>query len=140
MDLSWSIRIRTRYGGTGTRVPSSGPDSGTCVPAPAPENSKVNLNFIAAQLSSSSICVYSLIQSLNLRSTAYQCPRPLSLSVSVSLFQFKTYINHKRDPVLLCYLLNSCIGYAFTVHFPSSRFVSVSLKQVYSFCSFYVFL
>ena len=59
--LSWSIRIRTRYGGTGTRVPSSGPDSGTCVPAPAPENSKVDLNFIAAQLSSSSICVYYLI-------------------------------------------------------------------------------
>ena len=97
--LSWSIRIRTRYGGTGTRVPSSGPDSGTCVPAPAPENSKVNL-------------IQSLIQSLNLRSTAYQCP--LSLSVSVSLFQFlRQYINHKRDPVLLCYLLNSCIGYAF---------------------------
>ena len=25
---------------TGTHVPSSGPDSGTCVPAPAPENNK----------------------------------------------------------------------------------------------------
>ena len=86
--------------------------------------------------------VYSLIQSLNLRSTAYQCP--LSLSVSVSLFQFlRQYINHKRDPVLLCYLLNSCIGYAFTVHFPflpfRFGFSKTSILLLYH-DSFYVFL